>query len=55
MVKQKPKIVVSETNKLFLDGCKIHNRETYDDIITRMRTGQFNNEQIAKIKKRWSQ
>jgi len=34
--RQKPKIVISEKLKIRLDKIKIHNRETYEDIIWRI-------------------
>ena len=49
MIKQKPKIMIEEDTKLILDGCKIHNRETYDDIVKRLVENQLNKEQINKI------
>jgi len=33
---RKPLIMIEKETKLILDGCKIYDRETYDDILQRL-------------------
>lgn len=46
---RKPLIMIEKDTKLILDGCKIHDRETYDDIVRRLAEAQLNKQEIEKI------